>query len=128
MLSLAPLKRLTLSAHVVTSEPRPQPSCTEPLPARAEEEPSVVTTAEEPSTPPPPVPVATVEEGQGSAEMTTLQVALGPPVQVGPGGTDVVVVLDEDSAPPPPAGDHDVVMTSVPEPAPWRGRQSLLRR
>jgi hypothetical protein len=47
VLSLAPLKRLALSAWVVTSEPRPQPPCAELLPARAEEEPSVITAAEE---------------------------------------------------------------------------------
>jgi hypothetical protein len=60
VLSLVPLKRLALSARVMTSEPHPQPSCAEPLPARAEEE-SGVATAEESSAPPLPVTATTVE-------------------------------------------------------------------
>jgi hypothetical protein len=52
MLTLAPLKRLALSARVVTSESRPQPPCTEPLPTRAGEELVVVAAAEESSVPP----------------------------------------------------------------------------
>jgi hypothetical protein len=45
VLSLAPLKRLALSARVVTSEPRLQPPSVEPLPARAEEVPTMAATA-----------------------------------------------------------------------------------
>jgi hypothetical protein len=37
VLNLAPLKRLALSAWVVSSEPRPQPPRAEPLPTQAEE-------------------------------------------------------------------------------------------
>jgi hypothetical protein len=63
VLSLAPLKRLVLSAQVELSEPRPQPPSTEPLPSRAEEELMVVAVEEESSVPPPPVPAVAVEEG-----------------------------------------------------------------
>jgi hypothetical protein len=63
VLSLAPLKRLALSARVVTSESRPQPPCIESLLARAEEESAVVAAAEASGAPPPPAPGTAVEEG-----------------------------------------------------------------
>jgi hypothetical protein len=63
VLSLAPLKRLSLSTWVVPSEPRPQPLCAEPLPAQAEEGPVMVAAVLEPSAPPPPVAATSVEEG-----------------------------------------------------------------
>jgi hypothetical protein len=53
--SLAPLKRMALSARVVTSEHRPQPPSVEPLPVRAEEELAVVAAAEASGMSPPPV-------------------------------------------------------------------------
>jgi hypothetical protein len=84
----------------MTFEPRPQPSCVEPLPARAEEEPAVVATVEESSAPPPSVAATAIEEGQPTVETAAPQAALEPPTGVGSGGTDVVVVLDEDSVPP----------------------------
>jgi hypothetical protein len=67
VLNLAPLKRLVLSARVVSSEPCPQPPSAESLPARAEEEPVVVAVVEELSVPPPPVPATAVEVGQTTA-------------------------------------------------------------
>jgi hypothetical protein len=51
-------------------------------------------------------------------ETTAPQAALDPLAGAGPGGADVVVVLDEDLSLPPREGDHDVVMTSTPEPSP----------
>jgi hypothetical protein len=63
VLSLAPLNRLALSAHVVTSEPRLQPPNIEPLPARAEEVPAVAAAAEASGAPPQPVLSAAVVEG-----------------------------------------------------------------
>jgi hypothetical protein len=62
VLSLAPQKRLALSARVVSSEPRPQPSCTELLPVQAVEGLPVASVVEESSVPPPPATVAAVEE------------------------------------------------------------------
>jgi hypothetical protein len=100
VLSLAPLKRLALSARVVTSEPHPEPPSTESLPAWVEEEPTVVAVVEESSAPPLPIPATAVEERQMVAETVAPQLALETPAEVGPGGGDVVVVLDEDSTPP----------------------------
>jgi hypothetical protein len=118
VLNLAPLKRLALSARVVTFELRPQPLSAELLPARAEEELAVVAVAEASSTPPPLVPAIAIEEGQMGAEAVASQAALQPPAEAGPGGGDVVVVLDEDSVPPPSSGGRDVVRTPVSEPTP----------
>jgi hypothetical protein len=73
VLSLALLKRLALSAWVMTSEPRPQPPCAKPLPARAEEGPAIIATAKESSALPPPVAATVVEEGQPAVETTALQ-------------------------------------------------------
>jgi hypothetical protein len=118
VLSLASLKRLALSARVVSSNPRPQPLSVESLPSRAEEEPAVVAAAEESSAPPPPVPTTAVEEGQTAVEVTAPQAALEPPAEAGLSGGDVVMVLDEDSAPPLPSGSRDIMMTPASEPTP----------
>jgi hypothetical protein len=67
VLSLAPLKRLALSAQVVPSEPRPQ---AEPLPVQVEEGLVVATVVEEPGAPPLPVTAAIVEEGRTVTETT----------------------------------------------------------
>jgi hypothetical protein len=116
VLSLVPLKRMALSARVVSSEPRPQPLSAQPLPSRAEEESTVVAAAEESSAPPPQVPIVAIEEGHAAAEATAPQTILEPPTEAGPSGEDVVMVLDKDPAPPPSSGSHDVVMTSASEP------------
>jgi hypothetical protein len=119
VLSLAPLKRLAKSARVVPSEPRPQPPCAESLPAQLEEGLAVASRVEELGAPPLLVIAATVEEGQTAVETTASQAALEPPAGAISGGVDVEMVpSDEDSAPPPPAEDHDVVMSSAPEPSP----------
>jgi hypothetical protein len=88
VLSLAPLKRLALSARVVPSEPRAQPPSVESLPARAEEEPTVVAAAEASSAPPPPVLVAAAEVEQTTAGATAPQAALEPQAEAGPSGGD----------------------------------------
>jgi hypothetical protein len=69
VLSLAPLKRLAQSARVVSSEPRPQPLCAEPLPVQVEEGLVVASVAEESSVPPPPATITTVEEERTAMEM-----------------------------------------------------------
>jgi hypothetical protein len=117
VLSLAPLKRLALSAWVVSSETRPQPPSVESLQAWAEEEPVVVAAMGASGAPLPSVPSTAVEEGQMAAGATAPQANLELPVEAGPSGGDVVVILDEDSAPPPPSGGRDVVMAQVSEPA-----------
>jgi hypothetical protein len=96
VLSLVPLKRLALSARMVSSEPRPQALSTEPAAPRAEEEPAAVAALEESSAPPPPVPAIAVEEEQMATGAPTSQATLEPPVEAGPSGEDVVMVLDED--------------------------------
>jgi hypothetical protein len=68
VLSLAPQKRLALSAQVVSSEPRPQPSRTELLSAQAVEGLPVASVVEESGVPPPPATVAAVEEEQTALE------------------------------------------------------------
>jgi hypothetical protein len=68
--SLAPLKRLALSARVVPSEPRPQPPCTEPLPVQVEEGLAIAVVVEESGVPPPSVAAAAVEEGRTVTETT----------------------------------------------------------
>jgi hypothetical protein len=70
VLSLGPLKRQALSTRVVSSEPRPQPPSIEPVALRSEEEPTVVIETRAPIVPPPPVPTATVEEGEAATEVT----------------------------------------------------------
>jgi hypothetical protein len=118
VLSLAPLKRLALSARVVPSEPCPQPPSVEPLTSRAEEESAVVAAARESSAPPPQVPVAAIEEGQTAVEATTPEAILESPAEAGLSCEDVVMVLDEDPAPPPSSGSRDAVMTPASEPTP----------
>jgi hypothetical protein len=72
VLSPAPLKCLTQSARVVPSEPRPQPSCAEPLPAQVEEGLAMATTVEESGTlPPPPMTAAAIGEGRTVVETAT---------------------------------------------------------
>jgi hypothetical protein len=61
MFSLAPLKRLALSARVVPSEPCPQPPCIEPLPVQVEKGLAVAVVVEESGAPPPSVAAAAVE-------------------------------------------------------------------
>jgi hypothetical protein len=108
VLSLAPLKRLALSAWVVPSKPHPQPPCDEPLPVQVKEGLAIATMVES-DVPPPPVAAAVVEEGRTVTETSAPQAALEPPVGTDPGGEDVVMVpADDDSAPPLPAGDHNV--------------------
>jgi hypothetical protein len=68
VLSLVPLKRLAQSARVVPSEPRPQPLCTELLPAQVEEGPTVDTAMEESGAPPQLVTAAAVEDGRTTVE------------------------------------------------------------
>jgi hypothetical protein len=111
VLSLAPLKRLALSAGVVSSKPRPQPPSAEPLPTRTKGESAVVAAAEGSGAPPPPVSATTIEEGQTAAEAAAPQAVLGLLAMAGPSGGDVVVALDEDSAPSPSSGGRDLVMT-----------------
>jgi hypothetical protein len=55
VLNVAPLKRLTKSARAVPSEPRPQPTCDEPLPSQVKEGLHVATAVEKSGAPPPPV-------------------------------------------------------------------------
>jgi hypothetical protein len=86
VLRLVPLKRLTLSARVVTSEPRSQPPSVESLPTRAEEVSAVVAAEEASGAPPPPVHAAVVEEGQTAAGATAPQAALEPPTEAGSSG------------------------------------------
>jgi hypothetical protein len=118
MLNLMPLKCLAQSAQVVPYEPRPQPPCAEPLPAQVEERLTVTTTVEESGASPQPVAATVVEEGQTVVETAASQAALERPAGTGSGGADVVMVpSDEDSAPSPPAEDHDVAMSSAPEPS-----------
>jgi hypothetical protein len=104
VLSLVPLKRLALSAQVVTSESRPQPHSVEPLSARAEEESAGVAAAKASGAPSPPAPSATAEEGQTVAGAIAPQSAPKPPTEADPSSVGMVVVLDEDSAPPPSSG------------------------
>jgi hypothetical protein len=119
VLSLVPLKRLALSTRVVSSEPHPQPLRAEPLPAQAEEGLLVASVVEESGVPPLPATTAAVEEEWTAMEAVAAQASLEQPVGAGSGGADVLMVpSDEDSAPPPPSEEHDVVMTSVPEPSP----------
>jgi hypothetical protein len=101
VLSLGLLKRLALSAWVVSFEPRPQPPSAEPALPRVEEEPSVVTETSAPITPPLPAPATAIEEGEAATEMTITQASLEALSEAGPSVEGVVVVLDEDSAPPP---------------------------
>jgi hypothetical protein len=114
---LGPLKRLALSAQVVSSEPRPQPSSAESAPPRVEEEPTVVAETRDLIVPPPPVLAAAVKEGEAATEATATQVALETPTEASPSGEGVVVVLDEDSVPPPQSEIRDVVMAPTSEPA-----------
>jgi hypothetical protein len=73
VLSLAPLKRLSQSTRVVPSEPRPQPSCAEPLPTEVEEGLPVATAVEESGAPPPPV----IEvEGSGASPLPATAAAV----------------------------------------------------
>jgi hypothetical protein len=92
VLSLAPLKRLALSARVVPSEPHPQPPYGEPLSVQVEEGLIVATVVEESATPPSPVvAAATVEEERTVMETTTPQETLGLPAGASTSGEDVVV-------------------------------------
>jgi hypothetical protein len=116
VLSLAPLKRLALSAWVVPSEPRPQPPYTEPLPVQVEEGLAVTTVVEESAALPPPVAATAIEKERTVTETTAPQEILEPPAGVGTGGEDVVMVpADDGSAPPPPAGEHDATTSTAPE-------------
>jgi hypothetical protein len=114
---LGPLKRLALSARVVSSEPHPQPLSAKSALPRAEEEPSVITETRAPIAPPPPVPSTTVEEGEAATEATVAQVALEALTEAGLSVEGVVVVLDEDSALPPPSESRDVAMAPASEPS-----------
>jgi hypothetical protein len=79
MLSLAPLKRLALSARVMPSEPRPQPPYAKPLPVQDEEGLAVDTAVEESGAPPPPVTAVVVKEGRTVTETTAPRRALETP-------------------------------------------------
>jgi hypothetical protein len=70
MLSLGPLKRLALSAQVISPEPQAQPLSTMPVQPHAEEEPSVVAETRVPTMPPPPAPATSVEECEVVTEAT----------------------------------------------------------
>jgi hypothetical protein len=85
----------------------------------------MATALQESAAPPLPVTTTVVEEGRTTAKTTAPQVALEPLVGAGLGGADVVMVpSNEDSALPPPASDHDVVISTVPEPSPVAGATS----
>jgi hypothetical protein len=87
-------------------------------PPRAEEDPAAVAAVEASIAPPPPVPVAAVEEGEAATEVTASRAVLEQPAEAVPSGEDVVMVLDEDSTPPLSSGGRDVVMTPALEPTP----------
>jgi hypothetical protein len=76
VLSLTPLKRLTLSTRVISFEPRPQPA-----PPRAEEVPAAAAAVKASVTPPPPVPTTAVEEGVATTKATTSRAVLAQPAE-----------------------------------------------
>jgi hypothetical protein len=79
----------------------------------------VASVVEDSGMPSPPATTAAVEEEWTPMETVAAQASLEQPVGAGSGGADVLMVpSDEDSVPPPPSEEHDVVMTSVPEPSP----------
>jgi hypothetical protein len=107
ILSLAPLKRLTLSVWVVPSEPHPQPPYAELLLVQVEEGLAMATAVDESTAPPTPAAVTVVEEERAVTKTTAPQAALEPPTRAGSGGEDVVMVLvDDGTAPPPPARER----------------------
>jgi hypothetical protein len=70
VLSLVSLKRLALSARVVPSEPRPQPSSAESLPVQVEEGLAVSVAVEESAAPSSPAAATVVGEERVVTEMT----------------------------------------------------------
>jgi hypothetical protein len=76
--------------------------------------------------PPPPVPVAAVEEGEKATEAPASRAALVTPTKAGPRGEDAVVVVDEDSAALPSSKNCDVMITPASEPTQVTATASLL--
>jgi hypothetical protein len=95
---------------VITSEPDPQLSSTEPVPPQAEEVSAAAAVTEASIVPPLSAPIAAVEGGEMATEAHASRVTLVMPTKAGPSGEDTVVVLDEDSAAPPSLENHDVMI------------------
>jgi hypothetical protein len=115
ILSLAPVKRLALSARVVPFEPRPQPQYTKPLPVQVEEGLVVAVTVEE-SAAPFPSAATVVGVERVVTTMTAPQAALEPQAVTSSSGDDVVMVLVDQGAPlPSPTRERDAVEPVAPE-------------
>jgi hypothetical protein len=99
VLSLAPLKRVALSARTAPSEPHSQPQYTEPLLVLVEEGLVVAVEVEEIAVPSPPVAAAIMGEERTVTEMDAPQARLEPQGRTGSGDNDVVMVLADQGAP-----------------------------
>jgi hypothetical protein len=75
---------------------------------------------------PPPVPTATVEEGEATTRVFASREALVTTTEAGPSDENVVVVLSEDSAASPPSEKRDAMTPPTSEPAQAGATVSLL--